>query len=287
MTINRNGNGDPGWFLRWIEIDGGHRFSFYKTITDGVFSSRKDTLLPQDESSQYNLDLRNCYLAEQKLKYGYELYNGGDLELPVKTNSVLPEARMFMSQEIVILKNWLPKRWRAFVEINTAYQMYFKTPKGNINWENDLHFAQQRLNQCNSSLIRRVIDQREIANIMNIRKRVRRHSSASMSEKKSCVLIVTVMIVFILSEIPRLVLNTSVITTYASDLGKENIAWNKVKDEIEKESTVCFKRAEDSVLTTILSDLKFCDIEHLNNKVQTVCENKNYSNRLIWTTLIG
>ncbi|CAG2207079.1 unnamed protein product [Mytilus edulis] len=113
--------------------------------------------------------------------------------------------------------------------------------------------------------------------ILCSRKRVRRHSSASMSEKKSCVLIVTVMIVFILSEIPRLVLNTSVITTYASDLGKENIAWNKVKDEIEKESTVCFKRAEDSVLTTILSDLKFCDIEHLNNKVQTVCENKNYS----------
>ncbi|VDI74007.1 lipoxygenase [Mytilus galloprovincialis] len=184
MTINRNGNGDPGWFLRWIEIDGGHRFSFYKTITDGVFSSRKDTLLPQDESSQYNLDLRNCHLAEQKLKYGYELYNGGDLELPVKirnlpmeenfslhyfvTNSVLPEARMFISKEIVILKNWLPKRWRTFVEINTAYQMYFKTPKGNINWENDLHFAQQRLNQCNSSLIRRVNNQNEIADIMNI-----------------------------------------------------------------------------------------------------------------------
>ncbi|CAC5423014.1 unnamed protein product [Mytilus coruscus] len=111
--------------------------------------------------------------------------------------------------------------------------------------------------------------------ILCSRKRVRRHSSASMSEKKSCVLIVTVMIVFILSEIPRLVLNTSVITTFASDLGRENIAWNKVKEEIEKESTVCFKRAEFSVLMTILSDLKVSDIEHLNEKVQTVCEKKN------------
>lgn len=107
MTINRNGNGDPGWFLRWIEIDGGHRFSFYKTITDGVFSSRKDTLLPQDESSQYNLDLRNCHLAEKKLKYGYELYNGGDLELPVKVNedvfSILNLPSYFMANNLLIL----------------------------------------------------------------------------------------------------------------------------------------------------------------------------------------
>ncbi|CAG2246850.1 ALOX5 [Mytilus edulis] len=55
----------------------------------------------------------------------------------------------------------LPRRWLFLGEINTAYQIYFKTPSGNINWENDQHFAQQRLNQCNSSLIRRVdnIDQ--------------------------------------------------------------------------------------------------------------------------------
>ncbi|XP_063413949.1 polyunsaturated fatty acid lipoxygenase ALOX12-like [Mytilus trossulus] len=184
MTINRNGNGDLGWFFRWIEIDGGHRFSFHKTITVDGFSSRKDTLLPQDESSQYNLDLRNFHLAEQKLKYGYELYNGGDIELPVKIrnlpmdenfslyyfvkNSVLPEARLLISKEIVILKNWLPKRWRAFVEINQAYQMYFKTPRGNINWEDNRNFAQQRLNQCNSSLIKRVNEPNEIAGIMNL-----------------------------------------------------------------------------------------------------------------------
>ncbi|XP_052077161.1 polyunsaturated fatty acid lipoxygenase ALOX12-like [Mytilus californianus] len=185
ITINRNGNEEgTGWFFRWIEIDGGHRFSFHKTITVRGFSSRKDTLLPQDEGSQYNSDLRKFHLAEQKLKYGYELYNGGDIELPVKIrnlpmeenfsfhyfvkNSVLPEAKLFISKEIVILKNWLPARWRAFVEINTAYQMYFKTPRGNINWEDNLHFAQQRLNQCNSSLIRRVNDRNEIADIMNI-----------------------------------------------------------------------------------------------------------------------
>lgn len=36
--------------------------------------------------------------------------------------------------------------------------------QGNINWENDQHFAQQRLNQCNSSLIRRVDNIDQIAN---------------------------------------------------------------------------------------------------------------------------
>lgn len=39
--------------------------------------------------------------------------------------------------------------------------------QGNINWEADLHFAQQRLNQCNSSLIRRVNNIDQIADIMD------------------------------------------------------------------------------------------------------------------------
>ncbi|XP_052076730.1 polyunsaturated fatty acid lipoxygenase ALOX15B-like [Mytilus californianus] len=190
MIVNRNGNdGDSEWFFRWIEIDGGNRFSFHKIITQEGFSSRKDTLLPQDEGSRYHRDLRTFDLAEQRLKYGYGLYNCHDTELPVKianlpmeenfsfcyvlTNSIIPTAGMLLSEGYIMFKMLLnrfphlPGRWRLLEEINTAYQIYFKAPRGNINWEDDQHFALQRLNQCNSSLIRRVNNIDQIADIMN------------------------------------------------------------------------------------------------------------------------
>lgn len=105
MIINRNGNdGDPEWFFRWIEIDGGNRFSFHKIITNEGFSSRKDTLLPQDEGGQLHRDLRTFNLAEQRLKYAYGLYNGNDTELPVKVNEFLSIPKYIYMYYVTFIK---------------------------------------------------------------------------------------------------------------------------------------------------------------------------------------
>ncbi|VDI63750.1 Hypothetical predicted protein [Mytilus galloprovincialis] len=71
------------------------------------------------------------------------------------------------------------------------------------------------------------------------RKYIRGHAKASKSEKKSCTLIVCVMIVFLLSEIPRLSLNASVFHTFRSDVDKDNMALYRVGKEVEIKSFSC------------------------------------------------
>ncbi|CAC5376250.1 unnamed protein product [Mytilus coruscus] len=63
----------------------------------------------------------------------------------------------------------------------------------------------------------------------------------SMSTKKSFILTLCVMVVFLLSEVPRLYINVSLFNTYRSDLDKENIALNKVRTEIYRQSLSCGK----------------------------------------------
>lgn len=78
------------WFIKWIEIDEDHsRFTFNKWINPkSTFIRRSDTLLPQDESSQYCLDIRGKHLAEKRVKYGFELYRDKQ-GVPVKVSEVL------------------------------------------------------------------------------------------------------------------------------------------------------------------------------------------------------
>ncbi|VDH90777.1 Hypothetical predicted protein [Mytilus galloprovincialis] len=72
------------------------------------------------------------------------------------------------------------------------------------------------------------------------RKRVRGHTSVSISEKKSCILILSVMVVFVLSEIPRLYINSTVFYTYRFNLEKnENIAFYRSATEISKDFDSC------------------------------------------------
>ncbi|VDI49049.1 Hypothetical predicted protein [Mytilus galloprovincialis] len=73
------------------------------------------------------------------------------------------------------------------------------------------------------------------------RKHVRGHTSASSSEKKSCVLVLSVMVVFLLSEVPRLYINSTIFLTYRTDLEKnENIAFDKMRNVINtKKAMAC------------------------------------------------
>ncbi|CAC5386434.1 unnamed protein product [Mytilus coruscus] len=77
------------------------------------------------------------------------------------------------------------------------------------------------------------------------RKRVRGHTSVSSSEKKSCILILSVMVLFVLSEVPRLYINSTIFFTYRSDFEKnENIAIYKTTTEINKEVEQCLYDTE-------------------------------------------
>ncbi|CAC5423022.1 ALOX5 [Mytilus coruscus] len=182
--LNRDGDTHAKWFIRWIEIgeENYSRFTFNKWINPmSSFIRRNDTLLPQDESSQYCSDIRGKHLAEKRVKYGFELYRDKK-GVPVKikkmpkeekfsfyyllTNLVIPKVKMFISQKIITWYNWLPERWLSPDEMKKAYQMYFKTPRGFDRWPTDQHFANQRLNECNWSSIKRVGDLADITDIL-------------------------------------------------------------------------------------------------------------------------
>ncbi|CAC5404081.1 CMKLR1 [Mytilus coruscus] len=89
------------------------------------------------------------------------------------------------------------------------------------------------------------------------RKHVRGHASASKSEKKSCMLILSVMVVFLLSEIPRLYINTTLFFTYSTNMeNNENIAVNKITTESHKN---IISRLELDIGTTHYSNLTLYD----------------------------
>ncbi|CAC5423015.1 ALOX5 [Mytilus coruscus] len=164
---DRDGSCTSKLFVRWIEIDKGkyHRFPFFKWMKQDTYSSRSDTLLPQDEGSQYYSDVRGKQLANKRLQYEFELYRA-DPNVPVMTNLVFPEIKMTVSAAILKMRS--PERWPSFDKMNKAYRLYFKKPAGMDHWDNDMHFAQQRLNQCNWSLIERVVSKDVLEKTMTI-----------------------------------------------------------------------------------------------------------------------
>ncbi|CAC5401369.1 unnamed protein product [Mytilus coruscus] len=66
------------------------------------------------------------------------------------------------------------------------------------------------------------------------RKRVRGHATVSRAEKKSCILIVCVMIVFLLTELPRIYVSSTLFSTYGSNLDTENVALHKTTIELSQ-----------------------------------------------------
>ncbi|CAG2199827.1 unnamed protein product [Mytilus edulis] len=81
------------------------------------------------------------------------------------------------------------------------------------------------------------------------RKNVRGHAKISNCEKKSCVLILSVMCIFVLSELPRLVIYGTVFKTFIYDTSNDNIASYKVGKEIEYEMLGCYQRIEEEFIS--------------------------------------
>ncbi|CAC5401370.1 unnamed protein product [Mytilus coruscus] len=71
------------------------------------------------------------------------------------------------------------------------------------------------------------------------RKRVRGHATVSRAEKKSCILIVCVMIVFLLAELPRIYVSSTLFSTYRSNLDTQNVALQKTKTELSQRFAAC------------------------------------------------
>ncbi|VDI09434.1 Hypothetical predicted protein [Mytilus galloprovincialis] len=72
------------------------------------------------------------------------------------------------------------------------------------------------------------------------RKGIRRRSTISVNEKRSCVLTVILMVVFLLSEIPRVYINTALFNTFKSNIGQKDVVWNQIKTTMERDSLLCF-----------------------------------------------
>lgn len=94
-----------------------------------------------------------------------------------------------------------------------------------------------------------------ILSVLLFRKRMKEGKSVSNQEARSCVLIVCVLIVFVLSEIPRLYVYGRVFLVYQTNVQKDNIAWKKAKTEIDSRSKCCLKTKQGRFLSQIQSDL--------------------------------
>ncbi|CAC5426244.1 unnamed protein product [Mytilus coruscus] len=81
------------------------------------------------------------------------------------------------------------------------------------------------------------------------RKFIRGHIVSSRSEKKSCFLILCVMIIFLLSEVPRIYINVTLVSTYNPSSEKGDIASNKLKTEVRKRTSSC--------LNDVINDAKY------------------------------
>lgn len=57
-------------------------------MKQNTYSSRSDTLLPQDEGTQYYSDIRGKHLANKRLQYEFELYKD-DPNVPVMVNKFI------------------------------------------------------------------------------------------------------------------------------------------------------------------------------------------------------
>ncbi|CAC5382292.1 unnamed protein product [Mytilus coruscus] len=108
------------------------------------------------------------------------------------------------------------------------------------------------------------------------RKHVRGHTSASSSEKKSCVLVLSVMVVFSLSEVPRLYINSTIFVTFRTDLEmNENIAFDNIRTAIKtEEATTCpYFKGNDKLAEINITANDSCIVNDLTPTWVTKVEN--------------
>ncbi|CAC5391333.1 unnamed protein product [Mytilus coruscus] len=66
----------------------------------------------------------------------------------------------------------------------------------------------------------------------------------SYIQKRSSVLILCVLVVFLVTEVPRLYLNGNIIGTYWTQSDDKNVVWQKVSNEIERDQNTCFQEID-------------------------------------------
>lgn len=127
-----------------------------------------------------------------------------------------------------------------------------------------------------------------IAFILCYQKRIRRKDSLSKckTKRRSSILILCIVVVFLLSEIPRLLINVTVFNTYKSDMNKEDIVWKKVKYEIRDKSMKCLDNLQFRFVQKVNSDL------NLNLSMSCQSDIDSSHNYRVWTnyvvhTLVG
>ncbi|CAC5424303.1 unnamed protein product [Mytilus coruscus] len=63
-------------------------------------------------------------------------------------------------------------------------------------------------------------------------------------QKRSSVLVLCVLVVFLVTEVPRLYLNGNIIRTYWNQSDDKNVVWQKVSNEIERDQNTCFQEMD-------------------------------------------
>ncbi|CAG2240882.1 unnamed protein product [Mytilus edulis] len=80
-----------------------------------------------------------------------------------------------------------------------------------------------------------------------------KETPVSFTKKRSSVLVVCVLVVFLVTEVPRLYLNGNIIGTYWSQSDDKNVVWLKVSTEIERDinQNMCFQNIDTKGIQTV------------------------------------
>ncbi|CAC5413935.1 unnamed protein product [Mytilus coruscus] len=93
----------------------------------------------------------------------------------------------------------------------------------------------------------------------------------SRTERKSCILILCVMIVFLLAELPRIYVSSTLFSTYRSNLDMDNAALHKTKTELSQRFAVCL---DDIPNVNIADDSCNSDFDELSSHHKEVLTNE-------------
>ncbi|VDI30004.1 Hypothetical predicted protein [Mytilus galloprovincialis] len=78
-----------------------------------------------------------------------------------------------------------------------------------------------------------------------------KETPVSITQKRSSVLVLCVLVVFLVTEVPRLYLNGNLIGTYWFQSDDKNVVWLKVSTEIERDQNTCFQNIDTKGIKTV------------------------------------
>ncbi|CAG2185289.1 unnamed protein product [Mytilus edulis] len=84
-----------------------------------------------------------------------------------------------------------------------------------------------------------------------------KETPVSFTQKRSSVLVICVLVIFLVTEVPRLYLNGNLIGTYWSQSDDKNVVWLKVSTEIERDQNTCFQNIDTKGIKTGYSLTKY------------------------------